>query len=492
MEKDVNKKVASGLGWSYSERLLSQMVSLVVSTVLARILDPEHYGVISVVMVFINILDALVIHGFGTALVQKKDADDLDFNTVCCFNVLIGVVLYVTLFFAAPFIARFYEMEQLTSVTRVMGIRVIIASFNSIQNAYVQKQMAFKRFFYSTLGGTLFSAVVGVVMALLGAGVWALVAQSTVNAFVNMVVLRFTIRWKPRLQFSLLRLKQLMRFGLQMLGASLVNVFQDNIRSLVIAKVFTSSDLAYYNQGKKYPSTFMASFMGSVQKVMLPAFVTQQTQEEKKKFMRSAARLSSFVLLPFITGIIAIADTFIILLLTEKWAMAIPYMRILSMIYLTRTMNSLFQSNLLAIGKSDLNMYHEILGSVLSLLLLFVGSFVLKSVLFIAWSYVIVMIIGTIFFVVCVTKYCDYSLKEIASDYIPYLLLSSVMAVAVYGIGRIGISEILLLPLQVIAGVVLYVGLALLLRVKEANICMGIIKRGIAKIRPHNKKKEDE
>ena len=193
-----------------------------------------------------------------------------------------------------------------------------------------------------------------------------------------------------------------------MLGATLVNTLQDNIRSLVVGKVFTSEDLAYYNQGKKYPATLMNNLVGSVQKVMFPTFSeSQNNRVQIKEMIRKSIRFSSFVLVPIVIGIIAVADTFILLFLTDKWAPAIPYMRILSLIYLTRTMNSIFQSGLLAIGKSGANMFHEVVGSVLSLLLICVGAFALRSVLFIAWSYVIVMIIGTVIFALTNTMNID-------------------------------------------------------------------------------------
>lgn len=472
-----NKKVLTGIGWAYSERLLAQAISLIVSVVLARLLDPEHYGIVAIVLVFINILNAFVTGGFGNALIQKKNADDLDFNTICWFSIACAILLYGFLFLCAPLIAAFYKMEQLTMITRVMGFRVVISAFNSVQHAYVQRHMQFKMFFFSTLGGTLISGVVGVLLAYNGFGVWALAAQYLTNCTIDTIVLLFTIKWKPRLEWSYSRLKRMLPFGLKMLGATMVNTLQDNIRSLVVGKVFSAEDLAFYNEGKKYPATLMNNLVGSIQKVLFPAFSDLQDDREIiKSQMRKAIRISSFILVPIVVGIIAVADTFVVLLLTEKWAPAIPYLRILSLIYLTRTMNSIFQSSLLAIGKSGANMFHEIATSIMSLLLIFIGAFLVRSVPFIAWSYVVVMIFGTAIFIVFVGKSFNYTVNEIMSDYLPFVAASVIMGLCVYFIGKFNIYKMPLLILQICAGGSLYYLLSKLLSFPELGIVQNTLK----------------
>lgn len=483
MSGESNKKILSGIGWAYGERILAQMISLIVSIILARILDPAHYGIIAIVTVFINILDALVSGGFGNALVQKKDADDLDFNTICWFSIAIAIILYICLFFASPYIAAFYDMEELVWVTRIMSIRVIISAFNSVQHAYVQRRMEFRRFFFATLGGTLISAVVGIFMAYQGFGVWALVAQYMTNSVIDTIVLRFTIQWKPKLEYSFERMNGMMSFGLKMLAATLVNTLQDNIRSLVVGKVFTKEDLAYYNQGKKYPATLMNNLVGSIQKVLFPAFSELQDDKQKiKAQMRTGIRMSSFILVPVIAGVIGIADTFVIAILTEKWSPSIQYLRILSLIYLTRTMNSIFQSSLLAVGQSGANMIHEVVGSVLSIIFICIGAFGMRSVLFIAWSSVIVMIVGTGIFMYFISKAYEYTPSEVMRDFLPYLAISSVMGLCVYYTGTLATNKLLLLIIQIIVGVAVYGILSYVFRIKELKTCVRLMKQLASKM----------
>lgn len=473
-----SKKITTDLGWAFSERLLAQFISLVVSVILARILDPDHYGIISLVSVFITILDAFVSGGFGNALVQKKDADDLDFNTICWFSIFFSLLLYSVLFILSPYISNYYKMDSLCSITRIMGVRIIVSSFNSVQHAYVQRKMQFRKFFFSTLGGTLISAVVGIVMALNDYGVWALVSQYLVNSIIDTIVLLFAIDWKPKFQFSFERLKIMCPFGFRMMGATVVNTFNDSFRSLLIGKHYSTEDLAYYNQGKKYPAFLMNNLISSIQKVFFPAFSKEQDDREHiKALMRTSIRISSYLLLPVIIGIVATAETFIVAVLTEKWVPCIPYLRILSLIYVTRTANTIMQSSLLGIGKSKYNLIHEVVGTVLSIVLVLMAVFIFDSIKLVAWSYVVTMVIGTGIFVFFVHKEFNYRFYEMFTDFIPYVLISVLMGLGVFFIGRLPVYPILLLIIQVIAGVFFYLFISHLFGIKEQDYFFAQIKR---------------
>lgn len=467
--------IKKGLGWSYAERILAQFISLVVSIVLARILDPEHYGVISIVLIYITILDALVTGGFGAALVQKKDADDLDFNTICWFSIGVSALLYAALFFSSPAIASFYEMEELDLVTKVMGIRVVVSSFNSIQHAYVQKTMQFKRFFWSTLGGTLLSAVVGITLAMLGFGVWALVAQYLTNSIVDTTVLLFTVRWRPRFRFSFARFRSLFPFGIRILGGTIINVFNDSFRSFVIGKKYSSEDLAYFNQGKKYPAFLMNNMVETIQKVFFPAFsLIQDDRERIKEVTRKSVRLTSFIILPLICGIIAVADNFVLCFLTAKWLPCVVYLRIICVVYLTRPLNSIVKSGLLAIGKSRVSLLQEALEAVVSVIFVLMAVFFFDSVRLIAWSYVAAMAVSTVVLTVYAKKELRYGLLEIARDYLPFLSVSAAMTVCVYFLGKIALNGWLVLGCQIAAGIVVYGLLSKLFGFEEIGKLKGL------------------
>lgn len=460
------KKVLSGIVWSYAERFSAQIVSLIVSVVLARILDPEHYGVLAIVTVFTAIGDALVVGGFGNALVQKKNADNTDFNSICWVSMGLALCLYGVLYVCAPLISAFYEMEQLTAITRILGIRLLFAAFNSIQQAYVQKKMIFKKYFFASLSGAVISAVIGVVMALAGSGVWALVAQNLSLTVISTVVLFLIIDWKPGLHCSWESIRSMWDYGVKMLLSTLTYTVKDNIRSLVVGKYFTTQDLAFYNQGKKYPALLVTDIVESIGKVLFPVLSDQQdNQQENKRIMRFSVQMSSFILLPLILGLLAVSDTFILFLLTDKWAEAAPFMRILCLVYITRPMSTVFQKALLAIGKSNVNLVHEVATSVLTLALI-VLAVILKDVQMIAWSYVFVAIAGTLFFAFFISKYYGYTVAQIFADYVPALLLSGAMCACVYGVSFVQANVAVKLVLQVVAGMAVYVLGAKLFKMK--------------------------
>ena len=218
----IKKKVFSGLVWTYAERFLAQSISIIVTVVLSRMIEPEEYGVIAIVTVFITFADTFAINGLGNALIQKKNADDLDFSSVFYFNIIFSMLLYFIIFEGAPFVAYLYKKDILTIVLRVMAIRIPIAAVNSVQQAYVSKIMEFKKFFYATLFGTLFSAVIGVIMATRGFGVWALVSQYMSNTIIDTLVLWKVVGWRPKRMFSWKRMKTLYSYGWKILATSLL------------------------------------------------------------------------------------------------------------------------------------------------------------------------------------------------------------------------------------------------------------------------------
>jgi len=217
MEDNSKGKVISGLFWKFAERIGAQGINVIVSIILARMLSPEDYGLVALTTIFITISNVLIENGFGTALIQKKDADDLDFSSVFYINIIISIILYIAIFLISPIIAQFYNNEQLVPILRVLGIMVLFSGIKSVQNAYVSRKMIFKKFFISTSIGTMFSAVVGIYMAYNNYGVWALVAQQLTNTIFSTIILWITVKWRPIAEFSFERIKTLFRFGWKML-----------------------------------------------------------------------------------------------------------------------------------------------------------------------------------------------------------------------------------------------------------------------------------
>lgn len=478
-----NNKIFSGIGWSFIERILAQLVSLIVSIILARIILPEDYGILAIVNVFVAIGDALVSGGFGIALVQKKNVDNTDFNSICLVSVLISVVLYVVLFISAPLISNFYMNNNLLLITRVLGIRLIFSAVNSIQQAYIQKNLLFMKSCIIATFGTIISGIIGVAMALTGIGVWALIVQNLSSVIITTLLLYFFIDWKPRLQCSISSVKGMWKYGSRVFLATIVDTLKDNIRTLLIGKIFSSTDLAYYNQGKKFPQLLVNDIVNSTGKVLLPIFSEQQDDLNKnKEFMRLSIKVGSFIILPLIFGMIGVADNFIKLFLTEKWMPCVPYLRILSLVYVTRSVNTILKNALLAIGKSEANLFHEVVTSILTVILIILATFYFHSISLIAWSYVIISLLGTFIFTYFTVKSFPYKTSELLKDYLPSFALSSVMCVIVYFVGKISFINFFVFLFQLIVGIVVYIIGAIIFKMDEYIYILNYIKNAVSKV----------
>ncbi len=473
-----SKKITSGLAWSFAERISAQLVSTVVSIILARLLTPEHYGVISIVMIFISICNIFVTDGFGKVLVQRSDIQTADFDTMFWTSFGFSLVLYAILFFAAPYISLFYEMPILSPVIRVLGLRLILVSANSIQQAFVQRQMAFKKFFISTSFGTAISAVVGIVMAYAGYGVWALVAQYLVNTGISTVVLVFTCGWVPHLRFSARRLWAMLPFSLRVLAQSIVFTVEDNIRSLIVGKRFGSADLAYYNKGRQFPQLIITNLNTSIGKVMLPAVSREQEDlAEAKRVTRQAIALGMYILCPAMIGFCAVGETFVSVLLTDKWLPAVPFLQIFCIAYLARPFETTCSSSILALGRSDITLRNMIIVNVAALISVFVAVYAFDSVLLIAVGTLLSALISIALYSHDVKKHLHYSYREQLADCLPAVACSVVMAAAVWAMQFLPLPKLPILVLQVLVGGAIYIALSILFRIKQFDTLKRYLKK---------------
>lgn len=457
------------LSWKFAERISSQMVSFVVSIVLARILAPSDYGAIAMVMIFVTLANVFVEGGFSSALIQKKDADKLDFSTVFYFSVFFSIILYAVLYIVAPYISQFYGKgyEILTPVLRVIGLQVIIYGANAVQQAYISRRMMFKKFFWSTLVGTIVSAVIGLVMAYLGYGIWALVGQQLSSVVTNTLVLYLVTRKLPGLMFSFQRLKGLFEYGAKILGASfLVNMFL-NLRSLVIGKIYSANDLAFFDRGRQFPNLLVTNINSSIDAVLFPKMSQEQDNKERiKQTCRNSIRFSSFVMMPLMLGMAACAEPLIRLLLTDKWIECVPFLQLFCVIYMFYPMHTANMQAIKALGHSETYLKLEIIKKSLELIgLLLVMNI---SVTAIAINMAVLTTLFTFVNAYPNIKLLNYTFKEQMKDILPSITLSVFMAIIVYYIGKfLTIPNICVLIVQILSGITIYLLLSLSLKNKE-------------------------
>lgn len=485
MAENDSKKIVGGLFWAFGERISSQFVSTLVTIVLARLLDPENYGMISIVMVFISFLDVFVTGSFSSALVQKKSADNLDFNT--CFFLSFGLawVLYAALFAFSPTLAHFYNMNELSAVIRVMGLRLPIAAINSIQQAYIQRAMEFRRFFWATLAGTLISGIIGISMAYVGCGIWSLVAQYLTNAVINTVILFFIGGWKLKFQFSIQRLKKIWSFGGKVLATQLLFTFEGNIRSLIVGKVFGPADLAYFDQGKKYPNLLVSNINTSINKVMLPAFSERQDDHERLvSALSRSIRIGIYVLTPVLLGFAMVSEDFVHVILTDKWLPCVPFIQIFCLSYLTRPLESSCQQALLAVGKSGTVLICIMAINGASILLTLISVFILRSVLAIALFTLLITLISIAVFMRFTHKHLGYSHKQQLFDLLPSLAIGIIMSAIVYLVALININPIVSLFLQILVGLATYISMSVLFKIEPFYFLLSFFKN-MSSIKKH-------
>lgn len=456
------KSVLSGVFWKFAERVGAQAVSLIVSIVLARLLAPSEYGAISLVMVFINIANVFVTSGFGTALIQKKDADDVDFSTVFYFSLFFSTCIFIILFFSAGFIAEFYEMPILKPVFRVLSLSIIIMGINSIQQAYISREMMFKKFFYATIIGTIISAVVGIVLAYLGFGIWALVAQSLTNNVIDTIILQLTIQWRPIKAFSFTRLKELFSYGWKLLVQSVVLQIYSSLRSLIIGKIYTPADLAYYTKGNQFPNLISTNIDTAINAALFPAMSKEQESIERVKAMaRKATQITSYVMNPILIGFAAVAEPFISLLLTDKWLPCVPYLRICCIALLFRAPQTAILQAIKAVGRSDSVLKVDFPIRIVALVVLIVS--IRFGIIYLALSEVLITIFGTILYVIMSHKIINYRAREVCGDFLINTALATVMGIVTWGIGLVlPFPRIVVLIVQIIVGVIVYILLSII------------------------------
>ncbi len=451
-----SKVIVSNLLWRFLERIGAQLVSFVISISLARLLDPSAYGTVALMMVFLTIMQVFVDSGLGNALIQKKGADDLDFSTVFYTNILFCIILYTFIYFISPMVANFYDDMHITAYMRVLGLSIIISGIKNVQQAYVSKNMLFKKFFFSTLGGTITAGIVGIIMAYNGFGVWSLIIQQIVNLSIDTIVIWITVDWRPKLEFSFSRLTRLYSYGWKLLVSSFLETIYSNLRQLIIGRIYSSSDLAYYNRGMQMPNLIIQNINTSIDSVLLPAMSKEQDRKLKVKQMtRKAIKVSTYVMSPIMIGLIVVAEPLILLLLTEKWLPSIFYMRVFCLAFMFQPIHTANLNAIKALGRSDLFLKLEIIKKIIGIILLVSSMFI--SVKALVLSFLMTSILSQIVNSWPNKKILDYSYTSQLNDIFPSIVLSIFMGIIIYPLQYLKIDSLYILGMQVISGLIIYI-----------------------------------
>lgn len=469
------KTVIINMLWRLAERCGAQGVSFVVSVILARLLLPEEYGIVSLITIFTAILNLFMDSGFKNALIQKEDADQIDYSTVFYFNVLMGILLWILMCLAAPWISRFYEKDYMTPYICTMSLTLILGGINGVQTAVVARRMEFKRFFYATLGGTIISAVVGIWMAYRGFGVWALIAQKLTNQAIDTVILWFTVRWRPSLCFSLRRLKPMFTYGSKLLGSSLLNSLTSNLSSLIIGKVYSSDMLAYYDKGRRIPNLVVENLQSAVQSVLFPVIAQRQgDKSEVKKILKTSYITAAYCMFPCMMGIAVCAETIIRILYTENWISMTPYLQMWCFIFSFYLLHTADLQVIQAVGRSDIILKIEIIKQILTLV--FILAAIPFGVLAMLASMCAVTVISLYINSVPNRELADYGFLEHIRDILPIFALSTAMGAVTWLVGLLPLPELPGLLLQIIVGAGFYIGGSWILHLESFDYVLQMVR----------------
>lgn len=458
--------VIKGLFWTLSERFMSQIVSVIVTIVLTRLLAPKDYGIISIVTVIITILNIFMTSGFSAALIQQKDVDDVDYSTVLYFSILFGLFLYVLAFAFSPILASFYKLPQLSIVLKVLALQIPLSALNSVQQAYISRHMLFKIFFTSTVTATIVSGAIGVTLAYAHFGVWALVAQDLSNVVTISIVLWHSVAWRPTLHFSFKRLKRLFDFGVKIFAQTLFNTIYANVRSLLIGGFYSPTDLAYYTKGSQYPNLIVTNIDTAVSKTMFPVMSREQEDLSRVKTLtRKTAQASSYLMSPILIVFFVCAKQIVSIVMTDKWLPTVPYIKIVCICLIIRASQTAIVQAIKSIGKSDVVLKMDIPVRVLALILLMIT--IRFGVIYIAISEVFFEFIALLIYSHYSSKLLKYTYVEIFTDFLKNVVLALAMGIIIYVIGIIlhtHVNPLLTLLIQLIIGGVVYLLLSVIFK----------------------------
>lgn len=468
--------IISSLFWKLMERGGTQGIQFFVSIVLARLLTPEEYGIIAIVMVFILLANVFVESGFNTALIQKKDSDEVDFSSVLYLSLGVATILYGIIFITAPCIANFYNEPILIQVIRVLAITLFIGAFNSIQNAFVARNMLFKKLFASSLGAVTISGIVGVIAAYSGLGVWALVLQQLTSQLAVALILWFTVKWRPHLTFSIKRVKSLFSYGSKLLASGLLDTLYRNLRTIIIGRMYTPAMLGYYNRGEQFPQIIVSNINGSIQSVMLPALSAHQDDRKRvKEMMRRAIISSSFLIFPMMVGMAVVAEPLVKIVLTDKWLPAVPFLQIACFNFALWPIHTANLQAINAMGRSDVFLKLEIIKKIIGLIIL--GISLPFGVYAIAFGGVFSGIIASFINAYPNKELLNYSYKEQCLDVMPSLLISIIMGGMIYLFNFVDLLTWQILIIQTLSGIGIYILLAKIFKIESFTYLVETMKQ---------------
>lgn len=453
-----SKTISEAFFWKFAERIGVNGTQFILQIILARLLTPNNYGMLSIMIIFITLANVFIQRGFSTALIQNKNVTEDDYSSVLWVSLFISAVAYGLFFFSAPLISSFYKMPNLTLPFRVLLLVLFPGAINSVQIAKVSKEMNFKIIFLGNFFGILISSVVGIVLALYGLGVWALVTQTILNITISCLVMHSIIDLRFKLVFNKKRVTVLFSFGWKLLVSSLIDTLYQDLSSLVIGKKYSSSTLGYYDRGKQFPQAIISIINTTVQTVLLPAMSKEQDNVKKVKDMvRKSITLSSYLIFPMMAILAGISFPLISLLLTNKWLPSVPFLQINCFVFAFWPIHSCNLQALNAMGRSDIYLKLEVIKKCYGIFALIIAIFLFESPLAIAATGMVTTVVSCFVNAAPNKKIIGYSYSEQMKDISPQFVLSLIIFILEMLLSALNTSLVNIIIIQIFSGIVVYI-----------------------------------
>lgn len=475
--KDLKATTIASLFWKLFEQGGTAVVTLVVQVVMARLLSPDDFGMLAIMLVFVNVGNVIVQSGLNTAIIQAPSASERDYDTVFWMSLTISLVLYAVVFWLAPAVVGFYEMPAALEPLRVLTLVLIINSYNAIQEAIVARELAFKKTARATVSAGIISGTAGVVSALAGFGIWALVIQQLLQQLCKCLVLALQVPWKPRFDFDRHRAVVLFRFGWKLLVSGILEQGYQSLSDLMIGKVFSSTELGYVSQGKKYPFALGAMLDGAIQPVMLSAVAHVQSEQARvKRLARRALKTSTYLIVPCMVLFAVAATPIVRVVLGDTWLPSVIFVQLYCMVYMMLPIHTTNLQVLNGMGHSDLFLRLEIIKKLMGLVILSFTVFVMRDLRIIVGGYILNAFLCTIINASPNKRVIGYSYMEQVRDILPAFLLSALAGVCAYSVAFLALPDIVHIALSTLVMFVVYLGLSAIFHVEEFSYLLNTFK----------------
>ena len=465
-EDNLKKQTIKSYSWNFLDNVLNRGISFVVGIILARLLSPNEYGLIGIIMIFIALFNSIVESGLGAALIRKNDCSEKDYNTVFYTNLTLSIFVGILFFFSAPLIARFFKEPQLTQLAQVMSSILVINALSVIQNTLIQKKLDFKGKMIISMISSLSSGTVGIYMAYSGYGVWSLVGQQLSRQIIYTLLLWFHNRWLPRFLFSWDSFHELFGFGWKLLVSGLIDTLWNEIYQIVIGKCYTAKTLGLYSRAHQFATIFSSNLTSVIQSVTYPSLCKVQDDAVRlKRGFQKVSKTSMLISCTAMFGMIAIAKPMVLVLLGEKWLECVPFLQLICLNMFLYPLHSLNLSLLEIKGRSDLFLKIQIIKKGIAVVPIVLGVF-----MGIYW-----MLIGSIitgFIGLYINSYysdslLEYGLKDQLKDIKPSLLISVVMAISVFLLSFLPLPSPAILLLQIVIGFTIVISSSEMIKLGE-------------------------